>query len=429
MLFSTSTATFVIFIFSFLTLVFAAPTAGSTTVSVNGIGIPISNPDAANIIANRYIVVYQKNASDDDVALHQAAVATHLRKRELSGVEARSLDGRTLQSTVDCFKLSTWRGMALDADDATILSIYNDKTVNYIEADTTIQVNSLVQQVTAPAGLIRISHATKGQRSYIFDTSAGAGVVAYVVDTGIRTTHSEFGGRAIWGNNFVNTNNTDENGHGSHVAGTIGGATYGVSKAVELVAVKVLDAQGSGTTSKLLAGLDWVETNVTARGLSGKSVVNISIGGAFSSALNSAIAGLTGAGVTVAVAAGNDAVDASGVSPASASTALTVGAFDATTDVYASFSNFGKSVDVFAPGVSVLSVGFANDTASATLSGTSMASPHVAGLAAYLIGLENLTTPAAVNARVVQLAGATGKGITGAPSGTTTLIAYNGDGY
>ncbi len=185
--------------------------------------------------------------------------------------------------------------------------------------------------------------------------------------------------------------NTDENGHGSHVAGTVGGATFGVAKQVELVAVKTLDADGAGTNSGVISGLNFgrpfpsfylsllriliymfvVTTNATARGLAGKAVMNMSIGGSKSAALNSAVAALTRAGVTVVVAAGNENQDAANVSPASAASAITVGAIDAN-DAKASFSNFGASVDIFAPGVKVQSVGITSNTASAVLSGTSM---------------------------------------------------------
>ncbi|TVY85731.1 Subtilisin-like protease, partial [Lachnellula willkommii] len=288
--------------------------------------------------------------------------------------------------------------------------------VSYIEADTIVKTNSFVQQATAPAGLNRLSHAAVGGTSYVFDNSAGVGITAFVVDTGIRTSHSD----------------TDENGHGSHVAGTIGGATFGVSKSVNLVAVKVLDADGAGSNSGVISGLNfglliypflcypspfdstsYREREKETSGLAGKAVMNISIGGSKSTALNSAVAALVKAGVIVVVAAGNDNQDASNTSPASAPSAITVGAIDAN-DAKASFSNFGPAVDIFAPGVNVLSVGIKSDTSTATLSGTSMASPHIAGLAAYLMSLENLTSVAAVTARITTLAGSTGAVVTGA---------------
>lgn len=279
-----------------------------------------------------------------------------------------------------------------------------------------------------PAGLGRISHAATRSTDYVFDSTAGAGIVAYVVDTGILLSHQEFEGRAIWGANFANTVDTDENGHGSHVSGTIGGITFGVAKSVSLVAVKVLDADGAGTNSDTIAGLQFVANNVTARGLAGKAVVNMSLGGPQSTALNSAIAGLTKSGVTVVVAAGNENQNAANDSPASAPSAITVGAIGSG-DVKASFSNFGAGVDIFAPGVNVVSVGIANDSASATLSGTSMASPHVAGIAAYLMALEGLTSASDIAARMKQIASGTGASVKGVSAGTSTLIANNGNGF
>ncbi|KAH7360896.1 putative subtilisin-like protease [Rhexocercosporidium sp. MPI-PUGE-AT-0058] len=392
---------------------------------VKGLGVPINNADALDILPNRYIVVYNNSASDQEVDDCRAMIATAMKKRS---IHARGLDGRTLSNHIEPFSMQGWRGSILEAEDAMMMEIADMTHVSYIEADTKVKINALVSQPAAPAGLRRISHAAAGETGYIFDSTAGAGITAYIVDTGILTTHEEYGGRAIWGANFVNNVNTDENGHGSHVAGTVGGATFGVAKQVELVAVKTLDADGAGTNSGVISGLNFVATNATARGLAGKAVMNMSIGGSKSAALNSAVAALTRAGVTVVVAAGNENQDAANVSPASAPSAITVGAIDAN-DAKASFSNFGADVDIFAPGVKVQSVGITSNTASAVLSGTSMASPHVAGLAAYLMSLEKITDPAAVVARMKALAQSTGASVTGANSQTTKLIANNGNGF
>jgi subtilisin family serine protease len=236
----------------------------------------------------------------------------------------------------------------------------------------------------------------------------------------------QFGGRAIWGNNFISGSpDTDENGHGTHCSGTIAGSTYGVSKAATLVAVKVLDASGSGTNSGVISGIQWVATNAASLGLSSKSVLSMSLGGSYSAAVNSAVASTVSSGVTVVVAAGNDNANAANYSPASAASAITVGAISST-DARASFSNYGSVLDVFAPGVNVLSSWIGSTTATNTISGTSMATPHVAGLAAYLIALEGLATPAAVVARIKALA--TSGLVTSPGTGSPNLIAYNGNG-
>jgi len=241
-----------------------------------------------------------------------------------------------------------------------------------------LKVTIAGDQADPPWGLDRIDQrgaALDGLFSY---DASGAGVTAYVVDTGIRTTHAEFGGRARAGFDAFGGDASDCHGHGTHVAGTIGGATYGVAKDVELVAVRVLDCNGAGTVSGVIAGLDWI----LAGGAAG--VVNMSLGGGASQAFDDAVASLTSAGFPVVVAAGNSGADACGVSPARAPSAVTVGASDGADD-RASFSNYGACVDLFAPGVNVLSAHHASDGATATFNGTSMASPHAAGAAALLM--------------------------------------------
>ena len=186
------------------------------------------------------------------------------------------------------------------------------------------------------------------------------------------TTHEEFQGRATMGFNSINNVDTDENGHGSHVAGTIGGATFGVAKAADLIGVKVLDANGGGSNAGVLQGLQFVADDAQQKNRAGKAVMNMSLGGPASRAVNSAVEAIARAGVVPVVAAGNEAQDAANVSPASAPNAITVGAIDQTNDQMADFSNFGADVDIFAPGVDVESVGITSNTASEVLSGTSM---------------------------------------------------------
>ncbi|EEY21195.1 oryzin [Verticillium alfalfae VaMs.102] len=212
----------------------------------------------------------------------------------------------------------------------------------------------------------------------------------------------------------------------SHVAGTICGQTFGVAKSANVVAVKVLDGTGAGSNAGVLDGLQFIINDVQQKNLRGKAVMNMSLGGPQSAAVNRAVQALFDAGVVPVVAAGNENQDAANTSPASAPQAITVGAIDASNDQKASFSNFGADVDIFAPGVDVLSVGITSNTATDTLSGTSMASPHVAGLAAYLIALENINTPEAVASRLTELATASGAQVRGNTPGTTNLIANNG---
>ncbi|KAK7181004.1 subtilisin-like protease [Paraphaeosphaeria sporulosa] len=265
--------------------------------------------------------------------------------------------------------------------------------IESIEPDAKVYASKLETQTSAPWGLGRISHSKNGSTEYVYDGTVGVGTFAYVVDTGIRTTHKEFGGRAVWGSNHVDDNNTDGNGHGTHVAGTIGSKTYGVAKNTTLVAVKVLDATGAGAISGVIEGVIWAANDMVARNRTGKAVANLSLGGAASASLDKAVAAAIKQGLFFAVAAGNSAILASMVSPARVPEACTVGATDQY-DNLASFSNWGPSVDIHAPGVNVLSTSNQGDTATATLSGTSMAAPHVAGLGAYFLALPgNKPTP------------------------------------
>ncbi|KAL6789420.1 subtilisin-like serine protease [Trichoderma camerunense] len=382
----------------------------------------VINPHAKNIIPGRYIVVYNNTFGDAAISAKQAQFATAIAKRNLG---KRDGLGNLLSTEIHSFQLHTWRAMALDADNDMIKSIFDAEEVAYIEADTKVQNTALVAQTNATPGLIRLSNKDVGGQNYIFDNSAASGMTAYVVDTGIRVTHTEFEGRATFGANFVNTNDTDENGHGSHVAGTIGGATFGVAKNIKLVAVKVLDASGSGSNSGVLNGMQFVINDVQTKKLAGKAVMNMSLGGSFSTAVNNAITALANAGIVPVVAAGNENQDTANTSPGSAPQAITVGAIDATNDVRASFSNFGAGVDIYAPGVNVLSVGIKSDIDTAILSGTSMATPHVAGLAAYLMALEGVTNVDDVSNLIKNLATKTGATVQQNVAGTTDLIANN----
>ncbi|MEV0675442.1 S8 family serine peptidase [Actinosynnema sp. NPDC050436] len=257
--------------------------------------------------------------------------------------------------------------------------------------------------------------------SYTYSTTA-SNVTVYVIDTGISTTHQDFGGRATWGTNTSGDGtNADCNGHGTHVAGTVGGTSYGVAKQVRLVAVKVLDCGGSGTTETVLAGIDWV----VAHHVSGPAVANLSLGGGADAVLDAGIRRLVADGVTTTVSAGNDGGDACQKSPARVAEAITVGA-TTSEDERASYSNSGTCVDLFAPGDYITSAWKGGNQASNSISGTSMAAPHVAGAAALLLAVDPTTTPARIGAHLAADA-TTGKvGDPGAGSPNRLLVVNTG---
>lgn len=222
---------------------------------LEGLGVPIMNGDARNMIPNSYIVVYNDSCPDTMVAAHQAKWVKKLATRNIG--KRSPVDNRSFSTKVHTFSIGTLRAMALDADDKSAIEINAAEEVSYIEADAYMNLSALVRQSPAVSGLARLSAGTTGTSDYVFDDSAGQGIMAFIVDTGIMANHTQFQGRATQAFNAVNNVDTDENGHGSHVAGTIGGATFGVAKKVNLVGVKVLDANGGGTNSRVLAGMNF----------------------------------------------------------------------------------------------------------------------------------------------------------------------------
>ena len=259
-----------------------------------------------------------------------------------------------------------------------------DSRVAYVERDSIRRVSTT--QTGATWGIDRIDQRALPLSTTYTYTATGAGVTAYVIDTGIRKTHNEFGGRAVHGADTttpIGVTSDDCHGHGTHVAGTIGGSTYGVAKSVRLVAVRVLTCAGTGLNSGVIAGVDWVTGNHQA---GQPAVANMSLGGGKSAALETAVGNSIADGITYAVAAGNETEDACTGSPSGLPAAITVGA-TAENDARASYSDFGSCVDFFAPGSNITSASYLTNTGTATMSGTSMASPHVAGAAAlYLQG-------------------------------------------
>ncbi|KAK4247870.1 serine protease [Corynascus novoguineensis] len=329
-----------------------------------------------------------------------------------------------LKSDADFVYRGKFRGFAAKLEDDILEALRLLPDVEYVEEEAIFTINSYVSQSSAPWGLARLSQKSAGSTTYTYDDSAGEGTCAYVIDTGIYTSHSDFEGRATFAANYVDRDNTDGNGHGTHVAGTIGGKTYGVAKKTKLYAVKVLGADGSGSTSGVVAGMNFVADDAPNRDCPNGVVANMSLGGSYSASINQAAAALVDAGIFLAVAAGNENVDARNSSPASESSVCTVGATDKS-DRKASYSNYGSVVDIQAPGTDIKSTWIGSRSATNTISGTSMASPHIAGLAAYLLALEGQKSPSALCSYIKQTANS--GAISGVPSGTTSALAFNGN--
>nr|WP_221376082.1 S8 family peptidase [Actinoplanes polyasparticus] len=286
--------------------------------------------------------------------------------------------------------------------------------VAYVEQNQTISLNAT--QTNATWGIDRIDQRARPlSTTYTYPVTA-SNVTAYIIDTGIRYTHNQFGGRATAGYDAVGTGAVDCNGHGTHVAGTVGGATYGVAKAVRLVGVRVLNCSGSGTTAGVIAGVNWVG-NQTAR----PAVANMSLGGGVSSTLDNAVNTAISKGITFALAAGNSTANACNSSPARVANAITVGA-TTSTDAKASYSNYGTCLDIFAPGSAITSAWYNSNTATNSISGTSMASPHVAGAAALVLSRNTGYSPAQVRDSLVN--DATTGVVTSAGTGSPNRLLF-----
>ncbi|MBA2944641.1 S8 family peptidase [Streptomyces himalayensis] len=311
-------------------------------------------------------------------------------------------------------------GYAVRADAAEARRLAADPKVTAVVQDARVTVDH--NQKNPPSwGLDRIDQDDLPlDKSYTWPESAGQGVTVYVIDTGIRTTHKDFGGRATSGWDFVEDDAVaqDGNGHGTHVAGTVAGTTYGVAKKANVVAVRVLDDAGGGTLAQVIAGIDWVTKNARK-----PAVANMSLGGPASPQLDAAVRNSIASGVTYTVAAGNEGLPAFLDSPARVQEAITVGATDKK-DARASFSNWGARLDLFAPGVDITSASYADDTGRATFSGTSMAAPHAAGAAALYLADHAWASPAEVSKALVDRA-VSGR-VTGAlPGSPNKLLQVN----
>jgi len=359
--------------------------------------VPLLATDSKYAIDGQYIAVFHQNVTRDQRLNHMLEVFQTIKKD-------------TTQRILAIWSIENFHAYSVRISDTTLHQIRKANDVlEFIEADQEVHVSACASQSGAVWGLDRIDQrGIDLSGTFQYTSTAGNGVNAYIVDTGIQINHADFGGRAVWGANYADTTNNDCNGHGTHVAGTVGGTSYGVAKKTTLIAVKVLDCSGSGTNTGVISGIDYVAAQY--RSNKKASVANMSLGGGKSTALNNAVTAAVTAGVSFVVAAGNENQDACNTSPASTPTAITVGATTIDengvneVDARASFSNFGTCVHILAPGELIKSAWIGSTTATKTISGTSMASPHVCGAAALYLGDNPTASPATIKSYLVNQA-------------------------
>lgn len=372
-------------------LVHAAP---DTTSSL------LDSSQAKGIIKNQYIVILNKDAGPS-IDFAQNIAKQH--------------GAKVLQSYDTVLK-----GFAIYLPDtaatAFVEAMKKNPKVLSVENDIVMKIDATTQS-NPDWGLDRIDQKALPLNSAYSYLQTGSGTTAYIVDTGILSSHQQFSGRVLSGYTAISDGNgtTDCNGHGTHVAGTVGGSTYGVAKNVNLVPIRILGCDGSGASSNVIAGLDWILKN-------GKkpAVVNMSLGGDASTSLDSAVENLFDNGYVMVVAAGNSNTDACSASPARVSKALTVAATD-NTDTRASYSNYGSCVDIFAPGSQINSSWIGSNTATKVLNGTSMATPHVAGVVAEMLQSTPTATPQTISTNLLNQASSN---VVKNPSGSPNRLLY-----
>ncbi|KAI9695387.1 MAG: serine protease [Bogoriella megaspora] len=420
---------------------------------------PILSSVDAKEIPNSYMIVFKKHVKHEDTVAHHSWVQDlhttsqnerlELRKRSQFPIIDEIYEG--LKHT---FHIPNGiLGYSGHFDDQTIEQIRRHPDVEYIEKDSEVHTmkssNDAEVEKNAPWGLARISHRSPLSfgtfNKYLYSSDGGQGVDVYVIDTGTNVDHVDFEGRASWGKTIPNNDeDKDGNGHGTHCSGTVAGKKYGVAKKANIKAVKVLRSNGSGSMSDVVKGVEFaaeehaknVEALKKGKGKKGfkGSAANMSLGGGKSPTLDLAVNAAVDAGIHFAVAAGNDNADSCNYSPAAAEKAVTVGA-STLADERAYFSNYGKCNDIFAPGLNILSTWIGSKYAVNTISGTSMASPHIAGLLAYLLSLQPAKDSAYAVADITPkklkenlLSIATADMLSDVPRGTTNILAWNGGG-